>query len=104
MNMVMNIISGTDNTEVIAEFTKRVGYGTQSEMEVNVDGVSGTAVFNTPVKGMMYIFCGVVPKEVQSKYEPDKVTYFRPMTGLYAVHPVSVFQEMFLNVKGYKVA
>ena len=53
----MNIISGTENTAVIEEFTKRVDSGKYSVMEVKVDGVGGTAVFNNPVKGMMSISC-----------------------------------------------
>lgn len=98
----MNIISGTENTAVIEEFTKRVDSGEYSVMSVRVDGVEGTAVFNNPVKGMMSISCDE-HQGAKSKYEPNKVAYFRPLFGIYAVHPVSVFQEMF-NGKGYKVS
>lgn len=98
----MNIISGSENTEVIAEFTRRVSTGKYTEMAVEVDGVKGTAVFNIPVNGMMYISCDE-PRGGNSKYEPDRVMYFRPMVGVYAVHPVSVFREMFAR-KEYKVS
>ena len=99
---MIKIVSGADNSAVFEDFKKRIDSGTVSEVACSVDGVAGLAQFNEPIRNMMYIaYCGEDVKP--PKYEPTKVLYFRPVDGIYAVHPLNVFVEMFKSGE-YKVS
>lgn len=99
---MIKIVSGADNSAVFEDFQHRIASGNVSEVACSVDGVAGLAHFNEPIRGMMYIaYCGDDIKP--TKYEPTRVLYFRPMDGIYPVHPLNVFVEMFAN-GDYKVS